>query len=140
MDGFRVAIKDARERIGEGLQLSRTQLEILLMLHESARTTSELAKSLALTQGAITQTIDTLVRRTLVERYPDESDRRIVRLRISTAGQELTTKLGEFRQAKMHALYGRLSSEETQSLVSIARKMTELIEDPTLKKINKDKE
>jgi DNA-binding MarR family transcriptional regulator len=133
MDAMRKAVKDASERLGEGLQLSRTQLEILLMFGEEPKTTGEIAKRLSLTQGAITQTVDTLVRRSLVERYPDELDRRVVRLRLSSAGEKITGNLRDLRQAKLHSLYSRLTPAEAQALIAIAGKMTEVIDETALK-------
>jgi len=129
MDAMRRAMAGARERMSEGLQLTRTQLEILLMLVENPQTTSSLADRLFLTQSAVTQTIDTLVRRDLIERHPDETDRRIVKLQLSAAGHELTNRLRALRRGHMQALVAKLSSAEVDVLVSVTEKLTEQFED-----------
>jgi MarR family transcriptional regulator, organic hydroperoxide resistance regulator len=129
MDAMRRAMAGARERFSEGLQLTRTQLEILLMLVESPQTTSDLAPRLFLTQSAVTQTIDTLVRRGLVERYPDADDRRIVRLKLSASGEELTAHIRSLRRTYMQNLVTRLTATEIEALISINEKLTVLFDE-----------
>jgi DNA-binding MarR family transcriptional regulator len=129
MDTMRRAMVGARERLGEGLQLTRTQLEILLILIENPQTTSDLAKRLFLTQSAITQTIDTLVRRDLVERHPSEHDRRIIELHLSPSGQELTSRVCGLRRQHMESLIATLTSEEIEVLITVTEKLTTLFEE-----------
>lgn len=125
----------ARERLGDGLQLTRTQLEILFMLVENPQTTRDLARRLFLTQSAVTQTIDTLVRRNLIERHHDEQDRRIVRLHLSPSGRGLTERLGSMRRQHIEALLAKLTEGEVEVLISITEKLTQLINEnaPALK-------
>ncbi len=128
MDAMRRAMAGARERLGEGLQLTRTQLEILLILVENPQTTSELAKRLFLTQSAVTQTIDTLVRRDLVERHASEHDRRIIKLQLSPSGRELTGRICALRRKHMESLIAALTPEEAEVLITITQKLTALLE------------
>jgi DNA-binding MarR family transcriptional regulator len=129
MDAMRRSMVRARERMGEGLQLTKTQLEILFMLAESPQTTRDLAKRLFVTQSAVTQTIDTLVRRDLIVRRHGEDDRRVVSLHLSQAGQKLTDHLCGMRNRHMKALVGSLSKEELKALISITEKVTKLVEE-----------
>ena len=131
MNAMRRAVAGARERFGEGMQLSKTQIEILMMLVSGPKTTGELARELFITGSAVTQTIDTLVRRDLVERRPDESDRRIVRLDLSGAGRELTARLAQLRLRYLQELVERLTVDELNALISATEKLTELFKDPT---------
>ena len=126
LDSLRRALAGARERFGEGLQLTRTQIEILIMLAEKPRTTGDMAGQLFLTQSAVTQTIDTLVRRGLVVRVPFAEDRRVVRLQLTSAGRKLTGDICALRRRHMERLLNQLSGPEVEALLSIAQKMTGL--------------
>jgi MarR family 2-MHQ and catechol resistance regulon transcriptional repressor len=126
---MRRAFISAREQLGTGLQLTRTQLEILSILGEGfEQTVSDLARRLFLTQSAVTQTVDSLVRRSLVERLPDASDRRIVRLVLSDEGRRLVGRVRELRQQHLQDLVAQLSPEELEALISAMRNVTAFIE------------
>ena len=125
MDAMRRAMTAARERLGEGLQLTRTQLEILIMLSERSRTTKDLASALFLTGSAVTQTIETLVRRDFVTRTTDEHDRRIIMLHLSEAGREVTQQVCSLKQDYMKSLAESLTDEEIEVLVTLTGKVTE---------------
>jgi len=128
MDAMRLAMVGARERLGEGLQLTRTQLEILMMLDAKPQATGELARRLFLTQSAVTQTIDTLFRRDLIERRPDEHDRRITQLSLSPAGRKITSHLRSLRHGYMESLVSRLTEAEIEVLISVTKKLTAQLE------------
>ena len=98
MAALKLAMTGAKERFSEGLQLTRTQLEILMMLSAEPLTTGQLAKRLYLTQSAVTQTVDTLVRRDLIQRRTDPHDRRITRLSLSPPGQDITRHILTMRR------------------------------------------
>jgi len=129
MDALRQAMAGARHRMGEGIQLTRTQLEVVLLLAGGPKTTGELARALFVTQSAVTQTIDTLVRQSLVERRPDEDDRRVVRLWLSPDGRHLTKRLCDLRRRHIQSLVAKLTAGEIEALISIARKLTEQLND-----------
>ncbi len=97
------------------------------MLADSITTTGELAASLYLTQSAITQTVDTLVRKALVERRYDEQDRRIIHLDLSTQGRSLIAHIHGLRRATMEQLVTRLTYDEIDALISINEKITDLV-------------
>ncbi|GEM_PF-2022429 len=124
LDAMRRAMVGARERLGEGLQLTRTQVEILTMLIEKPQTTGELARRLFLTQSAVTQTVDTLVRRSLIDRHPDDHDRRVIQLRLSPTGLNITNHLRSLRRKHMQALVDRLTQNEVEVLISVTEKLT----------------
>jgi DNA-binding MarR family transcriptional regulator len=126
MDAMRRAMGGARDRLREGLNLTRTQLEILFYLGERAQTTSELAAQLSLTQGAVTQTVDTLVRRDLVARHPGLEDRRVVRLELTAEGKTLMTHLIELKRRRMRDLLCSLSEPEIEALIVVNERLTEM--------------
>lgn len=78
-------------RIGAEEQLQPVHLHALLYLNKANRysnTPQALAEYLGITKGTASQSLLLLDRRGLIERYEDELDRRVVRLRLSTAGEQ----------------------------------------------------
>jgi DNA-binding MarR family transcriptional regulator len=61
-----------------------------------AQNPSGLAHELSITTGATTRMVDQLERRGLIDRYRDRSDRRVVRLAVTQAGQTTTAELARY--------------------------------------------
>ena len=77
----------------ERLQLVHLQaLVYLVKANRYSNTPQALAAYLGLTKGTVSQTLLILDRRGLIERYQDDVDRRVVRLRLSTAGESCSTR------------------------------------------------
>jgi MarR family transcriptional regulator, negative regulator of the multidrug operon emrRAB len=71
--------------------LQPVHLQALMYLARANRysnTPQALAEYLGLTKGTVSQTLLLLDRRGLVERFEDDIDRRVVRLRLSTVGEQ----------------------------------------------------
>jgi MarR family transcriptional regulator, negative regulator of the multidrug operon emrRAB len=80
---------------GSDEALQPVHLQALLYLSKANRysnTPQALADYLGLTKGTVSQTLLLLDRRGLVERYEDDIDRRVVRLRLSTAGEQFLSE------------------------------------------------
>src|SRR5258706_11110461 len=72
--------------------LQPVHLQALIYLSKANRysnTPQALAEYLGLTKGTVSQTLLLLDRRGLIERFEDDIDRRVVRLRLSSAGERL---------------------------------------------------
>lgn len=70
--------------------LPLAQLRLLMAIyHGGEATMKDYSERLRVSQSTLTQLAERLVRRGLVERYSDEADRRVVRLRMSGSGREL---------------------------------------------------
>ena len=137
LDAMRRATVNALRGLGEGLNLTRSQLEILFILAKTSQTTGELARRLSLTQSAVTQTIATLVDRDLIARHPSELDRRIIHLELSPAGRKITDHLRELRHKNMQALAAELSDSEINAFVSATQKLTALLNETIAASIRK---
>lgn len=77
-------------RVGSDEGLQPVHVQALLFLEQANRfsnTPQALAEYLGLTKGTVSQSLLLLDRRGLIERYQDEIDRRVVRLRLSTLGE-----------------------------------------------------
>ena len=74
----------------EALQPVHLQaLTYLAKANRYSNTPQAVAEYLGLTKGTVSQTLLLLDRRGLIERFEDEIDRRVVRLRLSSAGEQL---------------------------------------------------
>lgn len=76
---------------GTDESLQPVHLQALIYLGKANRysnTPQALTDYLGLTKGTVSQTLLLLDRRGLIERYQDDLDRRVVRLRLSSAGEQ----------------------------------------------------
>src|SRR5687767_9607931 len=79
-------------KAGADESLQPVHIQTLTYLSNANRysnTPQALAEYLGLTKGTVSQTLLLLDRRGLIERFEDEIDRRVVRLRLSSAGEQL---------------------------------------------------
>ena len=79
-------------RAGADESLQPVHLQALIYLSKANRysnTPQALADYLGLTKGTVSQTLLLLDRRGLIERFEDDIDRRVVRLRLSSQGERL---------------------------------------------------
>ena len=79
-------------KAGSEETLQPVHLHALIYLSKANRysnTPQALADYLGLTKGTVSQTLLLLDRRGLIERFEDDIDRRVVRLRLSSAGEQL---------------------------------------------------
>jgi DNA-binding MarR family transcriptional regulator len=95
------------------------QLSVLTYLRGQSVTMRELAKELDVGESAATAVVDRLVRQGLVVRCDDPSDRRIVRLALSVAGESLVNKLHESACRKTANLLVSLSDDQLAQLVAV---------------------
>lgn len=78
-------------KAGSDESLQPVHLHALIYLSRANRysnTPQALADYLGLTKGTVSQTLLLLDRRGLIERFEDDIDRRVVRLRLSSAGEQ----------------------------------------------------
>ena len=79
-------------KAGSDESLQPVHLHALIFISKANRysnTPQALAQYLGLTKGTVSQTLLLLDRRGLIERFEDDIDRRVVRLRLSSAGERL---------------------------------------------------
>jgi DNA-binding MarR family transcriptional regulator len=83
-----------RFRVWAELGLTTAQLRVMFLMREQPGVTAgELATRLAVTPPTISGIVDRLVRLGLVRREDDESDRRLVRNRLSDRGEAACSRL-----------------------------------------------
>src|SRR4051812_41409175 len=64
-------------------ELSRPQMELLFSVKHGQRSTGELAKAFSITSSAISQMVDQLERKKLVERVHNPDDRRVTYIKLA---------------------------------------------------------
>lgn len=90
---------------------------------------SDLAAHLDVTQSGCTALVDRAIDAGLVERYRDEHDRRVVRVRLSAAGEEALAELRQVR-ARYLAKYMRNLDVDDMDLLAtlLSRAATAMVE------------
>jgi DNA-binding MarR family transcriptional regulator len=84
---------------------------------------SDLVRDSGRDKAQVTRLIQQLEQTGFVRREPDEQDRRVQRLFVTEAGEQLHGKLRRWRQAVAHRLMGRLSEEEQAQLARLLARM-----------------
>ena len=76
-------------RVAAAHDLSLTQLRVLAILRDRTPRMSELATYLGLDRSSLTGLIDRAVARGLLQRVPDATDSRAIRVALTAAGRDL---------------------------------------------------
>ena len=102
------------ERVNPELEaLPMAQYRLLWSVHfQPDATMKDFARHLMVSQSTVTQLADRLVRRGIVERIADSTDRRVVRLRLSEAGQGIMGEANAQRRRMIQAIWNALSAQE----------------------------
>lgn len=111
-------------RAVDELELSFTQVKALHALEaqgEDELSVKELAGRLGLSVAATSRATDGLHGRGLVARREDEHDRRMKRVRLTEAGADVVTRLGEARLAGLERFVATLGPDEAAALAAALR-------------------
>lgn len=81
------------------------------------KTTGEVAKELSITVGTLTVAINNLVRKGYVDRVRSETDRRIVRLKLTNQGRLFYRSHQHFHKKMVEAALEDMSTDEKEALV-----------------------
>jgi DNA-binding MarR family transcriptional regulator len=101
--------------------LTLGQLKTLMALHaggEEPCSVKQIAEQLGITPPAATRAVDALYDRGLVHRSEDLEDRRVRRIAITAAGQDLVETVISQRMASLEAFAAGLSSPQRRKLAS----------------------
>ena len=109
-----------------GLGLTITQLRVLFMLREAPGLSGgAIADRLSVGPSTVTRIVDRLVRLHLVNRKEDGDDRRLLRHCLSEAGLNAVEELERTGKARMDKVFGRLSREQLERLVTALGDLSE---------------
>ena len=120
---YRIFDRSLRANVG----ISSIWYEALLRLGrapEHRLSTSELGSALLLSSGGATRLVDRMVRRGLVERIPDTSDRRVSWVRMTPDGLSVLTDATRIHLADLEEHFiSRLDASERERLTDLLRKV-----------------
>jgi DNA-binding MarR family transcriptional regulator len=107
-----------RTPVGSDLNMTSTHHQTLFYIseHEGCKMT-DISTSFSLTPAAVTRTVNNLIEMGLVERYPDEADRRVVRVRKTGKGQETMKKVLHEISTRLGNILGRMDEEDRRALM-----------------------
>jgi len=112
------------------------EFDVLTTLRRSGEpyelTASALLKASLVTSGAITNRIDRMEVKGLVERVRDLDDRRSVRIRLTPHGREVLDRIFSLHAANMERILQPLGREECEQLASALRILLESFGDTSL--------
>jgi DNA-binding MarR family transcriptional regulator len=133
VDAFATAIEDFNRfyiRLPMLEKHSFTTLSVLDTLATAATPLrlTDLAKTEQVTQPGLTQLITRLERGGLVERRPDPTDGRAVRVHITEAGRRIGRSRRDDRTRHLAPLVGRLTAEQRQALAGALPALARLAE------------
>jgi DNA-binding MarR family transcriptional regulator len=105
------------------LGLSHGELKVLLRLIRGDRSHGEIARELMVSTGTMTNRLDKLEGAGLVERQRDPSDRRGVRLQLTSSGRKVLDHYIGIQAERERRLMSRLGARERQALDDLLRKL-----------------
>lgn len=110
----------------EKLTLAQARvLEVVFQCSPQGVMLKDIARRVKLTPGAVSQTIDVLVKMDLVERNSDPNDRRAVNIHIAKRGMEIRNEVSSTLDKTMEAVLSKKSPKERAAFVSILEQFIE---------------
>lgn len=102
---------------------------VILSRQPGPMTMGELSKALDVPLSTATRIVDWLVKSGYAQRLPDPEDRRIVRVTLTDAGQEVYKAGNEFVRKRVEQLLRRFTPGECENLVLLLGKLVEALEE-----------
>lgn len=90
---------------------------------------SEISRFLGLTPPTVTQLINSLEAKQMVERQADASDRRVVRIKLTEQGKIITRKAKKHMDTTLNKMVEYLGEEESNQLAELLLKVHAFMED-----------
>lgn len=87
------------------------------LAHNEERLMSDLADGLGISYPAATKTVERLVKKGLVTRESDPADRRVVKVRLTAAGEQLIQDIDGARRQMLTAVLTRLTPDDREALL-----------------------
>lgn len=117
-------LDDVRLRAWEELGLSFPQLRILFNVrNQPGIGLRDLAERFGISRSAVSQQVDKLVVRGMLERSDNPDDRRHLYLKLTEDGEQATGELSRTIRERVHVLLNRLSDPELQDLHRLLTKL-----------------
>ncbi|WP_325096749.1 MarR family winged helix-turn-helix transcriptional regulator [Mycolicibacterium vinylchloridicum] len=89
---------------------------------------TDLARTVGITQGTASTLTDALVREGLIERFADESDRRVTLLQTTATGRRQAETWASAYTAAAYELFSILSGKEQLALTELLQRLADSID------------
>ncbi len=126
----------ARRQAFEGHGLESWEFDVLAALRRAGApyrlSPGRLLKETLVTSGTMTNRVDRLAARGLVERLPDPHDRRGVLVQLTDAGREAVDAAMADLLEHEHSLLGSLTAAEQQRIAKVLRELVRPFDDERL--------
>ena len=110
------------------IKVTLPQIIILNFLHAQGEARmSDLAYTMEVTTAAMTGIVDRLVRESYVTRVYDPSDRRIVKIRLTSKGKILVERINRQRHQMIIKIFGKISEPERQDYLRILMHIRDIL-------------
>lgn len=109
---------------GELLDISLTEAQrqaLFVIAEVEGMTVTDIAKRLNVTNGAVTQLVDGLVRQKAVERRQSQRDARKVHVLLTDFGKRKLHEMGRAYEEKLAAIFADVTDEQLESLLAVQR-------------------
>ncbi len=119
-------LAQAQRQTDQQFGLAPVHWHVLGLLHSGAiETMGDVAAKLCVSKGAATQILDVLVAKQLVQRTPDQHDRRVVRLQLTAQSQQITDHFQQYMAETVADLFAVLSDAELAQLDQLIDKIAQ---------------
>ena len=116
---------------GKAPDITMTQMQIMgcvLFGPEKSVRVRDISEELGITPGGISQQVDTLVKMGLLERKPDEKDRRAVCITLSEKGEEINQWVDQFLTNLFQKLLADVPEEKRYVFAEVLDSMYQTLE------------
>ncbi len=126
MQRYQRSVQAFDDAVGRSLEVGPADLRCLDWLADGPKTAGEVARGAGLKPAATTALLDRLERRGLVERVPDDADRRRVLVRMTARAEQEVGALYGPMVAEGAALFDDLTADDLEALARLLGRMTTL--------------
>lgn len=117
-------ISQAHRQVGQRFNLTPVHWHVLMLIAEGEVTNmGQISESLCVSRGAVTQIVDILVDEGLVERQPDQDDRRIINLKLTKKSRKLSQEFHRYVAEAFVKLFASLSDKELSTYAELTNKI-----------------
>ncbi len=121
-------IATTRDTFLAKFELTRPQIELLFSLKHGHHSTGELAQLFNVSSSAVSQMVDQLAEKSLVERIRDEKDKRITYVQLSKEGAKAFKQIRTHFTQHLNERFVGVTNAELETLLTVVTKITKQIE------------
>jgi DNA-binding MarR family transcriptional regulator len=109
-------------------ELTLPQFLILDIIHKEGRMRmTDIAGALDVSTAAATGIVDRMVKRGYLARVFDPADRRLIRIKLTSKGNQVVERLEQQRKEKIIEIFGQISESERNDYLRILTKVRDII-------------